>query len=877
MSGSPKNIKDLVGALKDLNGRVLLNNEQLFIECREVFEKLQGLKLAKTSDLEPAHIEKTIKILEGLPSEVKELDIEELGKEAKEPESKALNEKDLEKLLDEYEKTEKEEEKTKIEEKIIKSGNKENIDKFIRNQKELAKKNRETLVSESEKRSQTNKTTSELIDDYKKVGADKKVEIGKEIYKKTGEKDVEKYIKKSEEIVSRNKNELEKLETELRAKVTQDLVKIGENQPETIVKIVEEASLKENFNKKELQKEVKKNVIDPEKAERIVQKVEEIRAEIVVERKAEEIAKKTYDNLKAENIPVSEGIKTELKEAVLAAWTEGDEVKIPEQLEGKEQGEVIVREAVKAAENFKENNLETVVNYRAAELGKEIATDLRNNGISNENLIEDFVEVTNKLTNNPETVREEINRSEVANFVQSQNQKIGAGEIERSIDEAQFMAKNVVMAPKKFNKLIGKYNQLREKIGADKLPKLKQVRVLEKMTNIFKNSPQTLKLMNGAQKMAGFLEKVNAFPGSLLGKIGVQEVGMKVLGKIGGQAAVEFVKQASLVMAEQGTLQGIKSIVLGVAGKGAVTAGTAAGSGALTAAVAAFQALPVVGQVIAVVVAAVMILKPIVDGVKKLIGKVFGVDMNGVKNFLSDTLGLGKAVGGIGQFLVGVGTFIVGIPALIGLINFGAVIVPVIIFFFLGTFTYSMLQHNLLSSIVPPAETGGGEEIPQITPWPSGAPVPEGCPNMRPTSGYFTQGPFAQGCSHAHMSVPAVDFGAGEGTPIVATHPGIAVLGYDSIYGYYIDVHGSCEGREFYTRYAHMPSGGYKVGNNAQVVAGQQIGVVDNTGSSTGNHLHYHIVGLDVNKFGQYLGLSPEQTQQLWGCCGIEWNGKACP
>jgi len=147
---------------------------------------------------------------------------------------------------------------------------------------------------------------------------------------------------------------------------------------------------------------------------------------------------------------------------------------------------------------------------------------------------------------------------------------------------------------------------------------------------------------------------------------------------------------------------------------------------------------------------------------------------------------------------------------------------------------------------------------------------------MRPTSGYFTQGPFAQGCSHAQMSSPAVDIGAGEGTPIVATHPGIAVLGYDTIYGYYIDVHGNCDGREFYTRYAHMPSGGFKVGNNAKVVAGQQIGVVDNTGSSTGNHLHYHIVGLETSKFGQYLGLSPEQTQQIWGCCGPPWNNKAC-
>jgi len=126
------------------------------------------------------------------------------------------------------------------------------------------------------------------------------------------------------------------------------------------------------------------------------------------------------------------------------------------------------------------------------------------------------------------------------------------------------------------------------------------------------------------------------------------------------------------------------------------------------------------------------------------------------------------------------------------------------------------------------------------------------------------------------MSSPAIDIGAGNGTPIVATHPGVAVLNHDSVYGFYIDIHGRCEGKDFYTRYAHMPNGGYRIGNNETVSAGQTIGVVNNTGSSSGPHLHYHISGLETSKFGQYLGLSVSQTQQLWGCCG-SWNGKYCP
>jgi len=893
MSESPKNIIELLAALDRLKGKVLSDERELYDECRNVFEKLKRL-----SDFDPSDVNKIIEILDKLPPEIKELDINRLDVEAKEMESKALNKEDLKQLLDDYEKSQDINKKEKIAKEITKRTGEKNVEQFIKTQKENARKNQKTEIRNEkpetrEKKIETKKTIKELVEDYKKAEVGIKKEIEKKIYFETGEKNTEKYIKKIEEVETRNKNELEKFSPDLKEKITQDLVKISENQPEIIVKIIEKASLEEKFNKKKLQKEIKKNIKDAEKIEIIVQKIEEVRAEILVESKAEEIAKTTYEKLKIENIPVSEEIKSTLKEEILRSWKEGDELKIPEELKGIEHGEIVVREAVKAVENFKSENLEAVVNYRAIELQKEIKPELRKNGVEDEILIEEYVSVINKLNNNPEKIIAETNRGEIANFVESKNPNKSPGQIEASIDEAQFMAKNVVMAPKKFNKYIGRYNQIREKIGAEKLPKLKEIRVTEKMAAIFKNNPGMLKLMNGAQRMVGVWEKINAFPGNLIGRIGgkvVEKFGGKVLEKIGGQAAVELVKNAAAVIAKEGTIQGIKSIALGIMGKGAVVAGSgAAGGGALAGAIAAFQALPVVGQVIAVVAAAIMLLKPVVDGAKKLLSKITGMDANGVKNFLSDTLGLGKVVGSVGQFAADVGTFLVGIPALIGLINFGAIVTPVVIFFLLGSFTYSVFQHNLISSIVPPDDTGGGGEIPtvgpwpsgtlpfpSIGPWPSGAPVPIGCPGGRPTSGYFTQGPFALGCSHSQMSVPAIDIGTGEGTPIVATHPGIAVLGYDTIYGYYIDVHGNCEGKEFYTRYAHMPSGGFKVENNASVVAGQQIGVVDNTGSSTGNHLHYHIVGLEVSKFGQYLGLSPEQAQQLWGCCG-SYNGKWCP
>jgi len=165
---------------------------------------------------------------------------------------------------------------------------------------------------------------------------------------------------------------------------------------------------------------------------------------------------------------------------------------------------------------------------------------------------------------------------------------------------------------------------------------------------------------------------------------------------------------------------------------------------------------------------------------------------------------------------------------------------------------------------------------PGFEPWDPSIPVPEGCPSGRPTSGGFTQGPFAQGCTHQNMQSPAVDIGTGNGTPIYATHAGVAEIGYSDMPGFYVILHGICEGKSFTTHYYHMPEGGQRVSSNQQVKAGDLIGIVNNMGNSTGPHLHYQINGLDVNKFGQYLGLSVAETQQLWGCCG-SWNGKYCP
>ena len=127
----------------------------------------------------------------------------------------------------------------------------------------------------------------------------------------------------------------------------------------------------------------------------------------------------------------------------------------------------------------------------------------------------------------------------------------------------------------------------------------------------------------------------------------------------------------------------------------------------------------------------------------------------------------------------------------------------------------------------------------EIPAWDPNSLIPAGCPNRLPISGaYFTQGPFAQSCTHAAMSVPAIDIGVGNGTEIRASHPGNVELGYDDIYGFFVDLHGNCEGKDFVTRYAHMPQWLPGLKSGQIVKAGETIGVVNDSGSSSGPHLH---------------------------------------
>jgi murein DD-endopeptidase MepM/ murein hydrolase activator NlpD len=140
-------------------------------------------------------------------------------------------------------------------------------------------------------------------------------------------------------------------------------------------------------------------------------------------------------------------------------------------------------------------------------------------------------------------------------------------------------------------------------------------------------------------------------------------------------------------------------------------------------------------------------------------------------------------------------------------------------------------------------------EIPSI--WP-----------IRGGIGHFTQffgrnpDPFT-GMAHMHTGIDISTYRQGD--PIVATADGqVALIAYEpNGFGNYIVIrhqHG------FYTRYAHMLS--FRVEAGQQVKQGDVIGLIGNTGRSTGPHLHYEVhFGSDVVDPFKYLKIRPTPTR----------------
>ncbi len=91
---------------------------------------------------------------------------------------------------------------------------------------------------------------------------------------------------------------------------------------------------------------------------------------------------------------------------------------------------------------------------------------------------------------------------------------------------------------------------------------------------------------------------------------------------------------------------------------------------------------------------------------------------------------------------------------------------------------------------------------------------------------------------------PGIDYRARTGTPVLATAEGtVRQAGRNGGYGLMIEV---VHGNGFKTRYAHLSK--ILVSRGQKVKRGEVIGLVGNTGHSTGSHLHYEVLHRGVHR-----------------------------
>jgi len=95
-----------------------------------------------------------------------------------------------------------------------------------------------------------------------------------------------------------------------------------------------------------------------------------------------------------------------------------------------------------------------------------------------------------------------------------------------------------------------------------------------------------------------------------------------------------------------------------------------------------------------------------------------------------------------------------------------------------------------------------------------------------------------------------VDYGTPTGTPIIAPHGGKVIeAGFDQYgYGMYVKIENDVEGSIL----AHLKS--FVVNAGDIITEGTEIGISDNTGNSTGPHLHWGYFRKPRNKADGYSG-----------------------
>lgn len=110
-----------------------------------------------------------------------------------------------------------------------------------------------------------------------------------------------------------------------------------------------------------------------------------------------------------------------------------------------------------------------------------------------------------------------------------------------------------------------------------------------------------------------------------------------------------------------------------------------------------------------------------------------------------------------------------------------------------------------------------------------------------------------RGCSSFHQGI---DMLGGDGMPVYAIADGVvSSLQEDWSYGEHVFIEHEVNGQRVTSLYAHMGAGSTMVAPGQEVKAGDPIGLVGNTGASTGPHTHLEI-RLDGLKVDPYAWLT---------------------
>lgn len=120
-------------------------------------------------------------------------------------------------------------------------------------------------------------------------------------------------------------------------------------------------------------------------------------------------------------------------------------------------------------------------------------------------------------------------------------------------------------------------------------------------------------------------------------------------------------------------------------------------------------------------------------------------------------------------------------------------------------------------------------------------------PSIRPLRGGFLSSRFGRRMDPFSDRVvfhPGVDYRARSGTPVMATADGVVRwAGRNGGFGLMIEID---HGNGFKSRYAHLSK--ILVSRGQKLKRGEIIGLVGNTGHSTGSHLHYEVLHMGINR-----------------------------